>query len=130
MVDAELETFGVVEPVEHVGELFQINYLVGGDSVAGDDFVGWTGHIPVTLWDDLIRALSPGAIFVGQLFGERDEWAGDSEHPSRVFLARDEVDTRLALLETLHFEEEERRHATALGGEKDWHVFHFIVRKP
>lgn len=65
-----------------------------------------------------------------EFFGERDEWASDPEHPSQVFVSRAELDQLLAEFEVIRLDEEEDRRATALGGEKDWHIFHVILRKP
>ena len=40
------------------------------------------------LWEQIRRALVPGAIFAGQLFGTRDSWAAD---PGMTFQDRSEI---------------------------------------
>ena len=80
------------------------------------------------LWAAVLASLDSGGVFVGQFFGDRDSWANDTGHPSSVFVARAELDRCLAGLEVIRLDEEEERRATALGGEKDWHLFHIIAR--
>jgi tellurite methyltransferase len=81
------------------------------------------------LWSEIGAALVPGGVFAGQFFGDRDEWVGDPDHPSQVFLSRAELERLLAGYELLDLEEVEERRTTALGGEKDWHFFHVMARK-
>jgi len=80
-------------------------------------------------WSMIANALAPGGILAGQLFGDRDQWARDPDHPARVFLPRAEVDRRLEGFKRILFDEVERDGVTATGGEKRWHVHHFIVRQ-
>lgn len=82
------------------------------------------------LWRRIEGSLAPGGVFVGQLFGDRDEWARDDASPGNVFLPREEVERRAAGFDVLRLDEVEERRETALGEEKDWHLFHFILRAP
>ena len=82
------------------------------------------------LWDSVVAALRPGGLLACQLFGDRDEWLDDPEHPASTFLSRVEVEARLHGLETLHLEEEEERRPMAIGGDKDWHLYHVLARRP
>ncbi len=78
------------------------------------------------LWEAIRRALRPGGHFAGQLFGVRDEWAG--ERPFSFF-DRDQI-RRLARgyrVELLRETEEEGR---SFEGPKHWHFFDVILEKP
>ncbi|MBI4183177.1 MAG: class I SAM-dependent methyltransferase [Proteobacteria bacterium] len=78
------------------------------------------------LWARLVGSLKPGGRFAGQLFGERDEWAGD---PTITHLRRAEAEGLLADLEVELFREEETDTITPRGRPKHWHLFHVVARK-
>lgn len=75
----------------------------------------------------IISSLKSEGIFVGQFFGEKDEWA--KSESTIAFQTKEEVEGLLSPLETLEFIEEEKDGKTATGDNKHWHVFHFIARK-
>ncbi len=79
------------------------------------------------LWRRITGSLRRGGRFCGQLYGERDDWAGD---PTITFFTRAEVDSLLAPLEVEYFWEEEDDTVTPRGKAKHWHIFHIVVRKP
>lgn len=79
-----------------------------------------------TLWARIRRALAPGGVFVGQLFGTHDTWAED---PDMTFHARDQVEVLLDGLDILRLEESER-DGHAFSGPKRWHTFDILARKP
>jgi len=81
-------------------------------------------------WESLLKALKPGGIIAGELFGDRDEWVTKPEHPANIFLSIEEFDGISEGLERLLFREDERDGTTALDCAKHWHVYHFILRKP
>jgi tellurite methyltransferase len=83
-------------------------------------------HFP-HLWQTIATALRPGGRFCGQLFGDRDSWAiyGDRTHHTRA-----QVDLLFDSFEVEWLEEEDHPGVTAIGMEKHWHIFHFVVRKP
>ena len=54
------------------------------------------------LWARIRRALAPGGVFAGQLFGTHDTWAGD---PDMTFYARHQVELLLDGLDILRLEE-------------------------
>ena len=103
--------------------------------VAAFDFINAQFSLPFTppdrfaaVFDGVISALQPGGIFVGELFGNRDEWAADTgmtfHEPAEAsaLLARD--------ADFLYFAEEEDWRGTLASGEKKhWHILYFIVRK-
>ena len=57
------------------------------------------------LWARIGRALAPGGVFAGQLFGTHDTWAGD---PDMTFYARHQVEVLLDGLDIVRLEETER----------------------
>jgi SAM-dependent methyltransferase len=80
----------------------------------------------LALWADILASLLPGGRFCGQLFGDRDGWAGE---PSMTHHTRAGVEALLAPLAIEHFVEEERDGTTANGSPKHWHLFHIVARK-
>jgi SAM-dependent methyltransferase len=78
------------------------------------------------LWQEIVAALRAGGLFAGQLFGDRDEWAGT---PGMTFYARDAARALLAPLHVERFDEVEERGAS-FAGPKRWHLYHIIARKP
>jgi SAM-dependent methyltransferase len=79
-----------------------------------------------TLWGRMVASLLPGGRFAGQLFGNRDGWAGEKgmTHHTRV-----EVERLLAPFAVEHFVEDEHEGTTANGTPKRWHLFHIVARK-
>ena len=77
-------------------------------------------------WNQIRRALLPGGIFAGQLFGTHDSWAGD---PSMTFQDRSEVNRLLDGLEILELHETER-DGEAYSGPKHWHTYDILAREP
>jgi tellurite methyltransferase len=78
------------------------------------------------LWAQIRSALSPGGHFAGQLFGDRDAWAGErpmSFHSLRQVRAL----TRGYRVEMLRETEEEGR---SYEGPKHWHFFDLVLEKP
>lgn len=73
------------------------------------------------------HSLKPGGIFVGQLFGERDEWNKARRRMS--FFTRAQVDALLSDMEVLEITEEEKDQRPVVGKVKHWHIFHIIARK-
>jgi tellurite methyltransferase len=78
------------------------------------------------LWNKITAALASGAYFAGQLYGERDDWAGN---PMMTIL--DEAGARrlLAAYVIERFAVEESDAVTPRGKNKHWHIFHIVARK-
>jgi len=72
-------------------------------------------------------SLKTSGIFVGQFFGDRDEW--NIKDSGMTFHSKEAALKTLADFESIIFREEEADKPTAAGEMKHWHVFHFIVRK-
>jgi tellurite methyltransferase len=79
------------------------------------------------LWDRVVASLLPDGRFAGQLYGERDSWAGN---PGITHLSRAAAEGMLAGLETELFEEEEADAITPRGKPKHGHIFHIVARRP
>jgi len=77
------------------------------------------------LWARIVESLRPGGRFCGQLFGERDQWAGSGI----VVVSRQELERLLAPFEVEHLDEEEADGSTVSGKPKHWHLFHVVARK-
>lgn len=78
------------------------------------------------LWHRLRSSLYPGGRFAGELFGDRDSWASD---PDMTFHDAGAARSLFDGLEVESFEEEEE-DGEAFDGQKHWHVFHVIPRRP
>ncbi len=78
------------------------------------------------VWARICRSLKPGGRFSGQLFGERDEWRGESDI---TFHSRAAIDRLLAGFAVELLEEEESAGPTPYGKPKHWHLFHIVARK-
>jgi SAM-dependent methyltransferase len=79
------------------------------------------------LWARIVASLAPGGRFAGQLYGDRDGWAG---RPGMTHLSRAAAERLLAGLEIDLFEEEESDGITPRGKPKHWHIFQIVVRRP
>lgn len=79
------------------------------------------------VWGKIINSLKSEGIFVGQLFGDRDEW--NKEGSKLTFHTKEEAERLISGLKIVKFEEEDKEGKTAAGPVKHWHVFHFIAKK-
>ena len=77
-------------------------------------------------WQRIVRSLKPGGRFAGQLYGERDAWAG---RPGIACLSRAEAERLLSGLAVELFDEEESDAVTPRGRKKHWHIFHIVARR-
>jgi SAM-dependent methyltransferase len=77
------------------------------------------------LWARIVDSLPPGARFAGQLFGDRDAWAGSGI----TTLSRDRVGGLLVPFEVERLDEVDEEGSTLLGRRKHWHLFHVVARK-
>jgi tellurite methyltransferase len=78
------------------------------------------------LWDRIGARLRPGGRFAGQLYGERDGWAG---RPGMTHLTRGAAEALLAGFTIELFLEEESDAVTPRGVPKHWHIFHVVARR-
>ncbi len=120
-------------PAEHVSRLTLEQIDLGAVSVPPSALV-WAGlslfFVPpdrfAALWRSIRAALAPGGRFAGQLLGERDTWAGDSDTTA---LSSGELDELLTGMTVEHRTvQDEDGHA--VSGPKHWHVHNVIARMP
>jgi tellurite methyltransferase len=79
------------------------------------------------LWRRVLASLKPGGRFSGQLYGDRDGWAG---RPGMTHLNRAAAERLLRDLRVELFEEEEADSVTPRGKPKHWHIFHIVAQRP
>jgi SAM-dependent methyltransferase len=78
------------------------------------------------VWERIRASIAPGGRFSGQLFGERDGWAGEKD---MTFQSREAAEGLFRGFELERFDEEENDGETAVGTPKHWHIFHVVGRK-
>jgi SAM-dependent methyltransferase len=78
------------------------------------------------VWTGIRRALSPGGVFAGQLFGVRDSWAS---RDAMSFHSEAQVMGLLEGMEVLRLDEAEW-DGKAMSGPKHWHVYDILAREP
>ncbi len=78
------------------------------------------------LWARIVASLKPGGRFSGQLYGNRDGWAG---RPGMTHMSRASAEHLLADLRVELFEEEETDSVTPRGKPKHWHIFHVVAQR-
>jgi hypothetical protein len=76
------------------------------------------------VWSRAKGTLKHGGIFVGQLFGDRDDW---QNNPEMTFHSIEAARDALADFEILSFEE--REYVEKIARAKHWHFFDIIARK-
>lgn len=77
------------------------------------------------LWTRLRASLRPAGHFSGQLYGERDSWAG---RPGLTVHSRSAALALIAGWAIEMFDEEETDAVTPRGEAKHWHIFHIVAR--
>jgi tellurite methyltransferase len=78
------------------------------------------------VWSRIRSAVRPGGRFGGQVLGDRDTWAPQSDISSFT------RDAAIALFDgwTIERLDEEDEDGEACSGPKHWHVFHVVARAP
>ena len=79
-----------------------------------------------SVWSALSEALSTGGRFAGQLFGERDEWAGKRDV---ICHSRSTIEQLLLDFQIEYWEEEEVDEEGLGGQPKHWHIHHLVACK-
>lgn len=78
------------------------------------------------VWKKILDALRPGGRFSGQLYGDRDSWAGN---PDMTHFTKVEAMKILDPFTVEYFQEEEEESVTPRGTPKHWHIFHVVAKK-
>lgn len=82
----------------------------------------------VNLWRKVEESICCGGYFVGNFFGDKDEWA--ETKGKMTFLTCEEVRRLFAdAFEVVKFDEVEEDAITGMGKMKHWHVVNVIARK-
>jgi trans-aconitate methyltransferase len=78
------------------------------------------------LWASVTGALRSGAVLAVDLFGDRDEWAGEDGMTFVDRLRVDRLSEGLEVIDLTEVDEDGRAYA----GPKHWHRFELIARRP
>lgn len=82
----------------------------------------------VAMFERLKASLKQGGIFVGNFFGDRDEWNKPTD--GRVFLSMEEVQALFVGMDILEFNEiDDPEGITANGNKKHWHRFDVVAQR-
>jgi len=77
-------------------------------------------------WEKLTGAIRPGGRFVGNLFGEKDEW---SQLPEVTFITKEQVGELFGNFELEYFRELYSEGPAVLTPTKTWHLFEIVAKK-
>jgi trans-aconitate methyltransferase len=78
------------------------------------------------LWSSVCEAVRPGGLLAVDLFGTRDEWAGEA---GMTFVDRARIDELTAGLDVVWLDEVDQ-DGSAYAGPKHWHRFEVVGRRP
>jgi tellurite methyltransferase len=78
------------------------------------------------VWRRIGEAIRPGGRFGGELLGDRDTWAPEEDISA---FTREKARALFGGFEVERFDEEEE-DGQATSGDKHWHLFHVVARKP
>lgn len=79
------------------------------------------------LWNKIDNSILKDGYFVGNFFGENDEWKITKEE--MTFLTKEQIIELFSNFEIIEFKEVEKDGITGLGQMKHWHVFNGIAKK-
>lgn len=79
-----------------------------------------------TTWNKVANSLLPGGRFAGHFFGPQDSWATNS---SMTFHTHQHLINLFDDFTIESLEETKKAGKTLNGDEKQWHVFHAVIRK-
>ena len=79
------------------------------------------------LWNKIDDSILKDGYFVGNFFGDNDEWKNTKEE--MTFLTKKQVIELFENFEIIEFNEVEKDDFTGLGKMKHWHIFNVIAKK-
>lgn len=79
------------------------------------------------LWNKIEKSIKKDGYFVGNFFGNNDEWAKTKK--DMTFLTKEEVLNLFKEFEIKNFKEIEKNGMTGMGKIKHWHTFNVIAQK-
>lgn len=118
----ELEKFRFQKQNFESLELEKCNLIVANYSLpfCGKDKFG-------ALWNKINDSILKDGYFVGNFFGNNDEWKSTKE--LMTFLTKEQVIELFKDFEIIKFKEVEKDDFTGLGKMKHWHIFNVIAKK-
>ena len=79
------------------------------------------------LWNKIDDSILKDGYFVGNFFGDNDEWKNTKEE--MTFLTKKQVIELFENFEIIEFNEVEKDDFTGLGKMKHWHIFNVVAKK-
>lgn len=79
------------------------------------------------LWNKINDSILKDGYFVGNFFGDKDEWKSTKEE--MTFLTKEQVIELFKDFEIIEFKEVEKDGFTGLEKMKHWHIFNVIAKK-
>ena len=79
------------------------------------------------LWNKIYDRILEDGYFVGNFFGDNDEWKNTKEE--MTFLTKEQVIELFENFEIIEFNEVKKDDFTGLGKMKHWHIFNVIAKK-
>lgn len=79
------------------------------------------------LWNKINDSILKGGYFVGNFFGNNDEWKSTKEE--MTFLTKEQVIELFENFKIIELKEVEKNDFTGLGKMKHWHIFNVIAKK-
>lgn len=79
------------------------------------------------LWNKIDESILKDGYFVGNFFGNNDEWKNKKEE--MTFLTKEQALELSKNYEIIDFKEVEKDALTGLGNMKHWHIFNVIAKK-
>ena len=77
-------------------------------------------------WNRIVKAVKPAGRFAGNLFGEKDEWAG---LPDVTVITKERAEELFVDFETEYFREFYSEGPAVLTPTKMWHLFEIVAKK-
>lgn len=78
-------------------------------------------------FEKLKGSLKQNGLFIGQFFGDRDDWNKNDE--DMTFHTKNLALEAISDLDIILFQEEEKDEKTLDGNNKHWHIFNIIAKK-
>lgn len=79
------------------------------------------------LWNKIIDSILPGGYFVGNFFGDKDDWKDTMK--DKTFLSEEEVRNLFEYFEKSKIKASEIDGITAKGDKHHWHIINVIAKK-
>lgn len=79
------------------------------------------------LWNKINNSILNDGYFVGNFFGNNDEWKSTKEE--MTFMTKKQVLELFENFEIIEIKEVEKDNLTGLGKMKHWHIFNVIAKK-